>query len=625
MTMRTRKFRVAGAALVGLAGPVGPAGCGGYNSQAGGAHDAPSAPIIETAPEAEFRQGVQYRIEARLEEGPDVLHARAELRYTNRSSEPLDTLWFQQYLNAFRPNSAWARWDAEHQRDSPFQALGPEEHAFERVDSVTVDGIAVIPVYPGAPDSTVMALPLPRPLLRTETAVVRIDWRARPATLPRRQGRRGRHFDFAQWYPRIAVYDADGWKVNPLIRPGEFFGEFASWDVTLDLAADQVVGATGVPVSGDPGYSAAAARGYRPYSLARDAYGSPEPEERLGLLPESVQRGRKRVRFRAEDVHHFAWSASPDYIYEGGRWRDVPIHVLYQPGDEEDWGGGVVLERTYRALDFLQEIFDTYPWPQFTNLHRIEGGATEFPMMIMDGGSSQGLIMHETAHQYAHGILASNEWRHAWLDEGMASFLGAWFEEEAGASEDEAWGSTLRNVAALDASGRSEVVDQHAAGFSSFAIYNDMSYDKGSAVLYMLRELLGEDVMRRGLKRYYRRSRFTHPEPADLRAAMEEASGRDLGWFFRQWLYETATLDYGIADASIERTADGWRTTVTVVRTGDAWMPVDVQVGAERRTLDSRDREQTVRVETAERPSEVVLDPDGKLVDTDPANDRRTL
>lgn len=618
MTMRTRLLRSAAIGLIPLAG------CGGYNSQSG-PRDAPSEPILETAPEAEFRQGVAYRVEARLEEGPDVLHARAELRYTNRSSEPLDTLWFQQYLNAFRPNSAWARWDAEHRAQSPFQALGPEEHAFERMDRVTVDGVEVTPVYPGAPDSTVMALPLPGPLPRAETAVVRLDWRARLATLPRRQGRRGRHFDFAQWYPRVAVYDADGWKVNPLIRPGEFFGEFGSWDVTLDLAADQVVAATGVPVSGDPGYASAAARGYQPYSLARDAYGEPEAEQRLGLLPEAPQPGRKRIRFRAEDVHHFAWSASPDYIYEGGRWRDIPVHVLYRPGDEDDWGGGVVLERTYRALDFMQEIFDTYPWPQFTNVHRIEDGGTEFPMLIMDGGPSLGLIVHETAHQYAHGILASNEWRHAWLDEGMASFLDAWFEEQDGESTADVWGGTLASVAALDASGRSEVVDQHAADFSSFESYGDMSYDKGSAVLYMLRELLGEDVMRRGLKRYYRRSRFSHPEPADLRAALEEASGRDLRWFFEQWLFDTATLDYGIAEASTERTAEGWRTTVRVVRTGEAWMPVDVMVGEARRTLESRERAQTVRIDTAERPQEVVLDPAGKLIDTNDENDRRAL
>jgi hypothetical protein len=601
------------------------AGCGAFGGGSEPGGDTPRAPVPEVVPDAVFRQGVAYRVEARLEEGADILHARAELRYTNRSPAVLDTLWFQQYLNAFRPNSAWARWDTEHRDESPFQALGPAEHAFERIGAVTVDRVEASPTYPGAPDSTVMALPLPRPLARGETVVVRIDWQARLATVPRRQGRSGRHFDFAQWYPRIAVYDADGWQVNPLIRPGEFFGEFGSWDVTLDLAADQVVGATGVPVSGDPGYAQAAARGFPPYSLARDAYGPPEEAASLGLLPAEVAAGRKRVRFRAEDVHHFAWSTSPEYIYEGGRWKDVPVHVLYRPGDEEDWGGGVVLERTYRALDFMQAVFDTYPWPQFTNLHRIEGGGTEFPMVIMDGGSSLGLIVHETAHQYAHGILASNEWRHAWLDEGMASFLDMWFEEVEGAAPAEVWGGSIATVAEFDAMGTAEVVDQHAAEFSSYDAYSSMSYTKGSVVLYMLRELLGEDVFRRGLKEYYARNRFGHPGPAQFRLAMESAARRDLRWFFDQWLFRTATLDYAITDAATEQVEGGWRTTVTVERSGDAWMPVDVLVGPERVRLESRDREQTVTVTTADRPAGVELDPDGKIVDTDPSNDTRSL
>ena len=616
--MRTTLLGAAGAAIL-------LSGCGGNAARSVAPGEPPRAPIAEVAPDPVFRQGVAYRVEARLDEGPDILHARAELRYTNRSPQALDTLWFHQHLNAFRPHSAWARWDSANQEESPFQELGPAEHAFERISEVTVDGVVATPMYPGAPDSTVMALPLPRPLRRAETAVVRIDGQARLATLPRRQGRRGRHFDFAQWYPRIAVYDADGWKVNPLIRPGEFFGEFGSWDVTLDLAEDQVVASTGVPVTGDPGYAAAAARGFAPYSLARDAYGPLEEPAALGFLSAAVADGRKRVRFRAEDVHHFAWSASPDYIYEGGRWKDVPVHVLYQPGDEEEWGGGVVLDRTYRALDFMQEIFEAYPWPQFTNIHRIESGGTEFPMLIMDGGASLGLIVHEVAHQYVHGILASNEWRHPWLDEGMASFLDAWFEEVNGSATADVWGPVLADVAELDATGAAEVVDQHAAAFSSFQSYNSMSYTKGSAVLYMARELLGEDVMRRGLKEYYARHRFAHPEPADLRAALEEASGTDLGWFFDQWIHGTASLDYAIANAVTEQVADGWRTTVTVRRSGDAWMPVELQVGERRELLESRDRDQTVRVITAERPAEVVLDPNGKIVDTDDGNDRRAL
>ena len=123
---------------------------------------------------ADFAQGVDYRIEASLDETAQVLRGRARLRYTNNSRATLDTLWIHQHLNAFRPNSAWARRELEY-GERRFTDLGPDEHAFERFGSVTIDGAAVRPVYPGAPDSTVAALPLPRRLAPGQSVTVVMD------------------------------------------------------------------------------------------------------------------------------------------------------------------------------------------------------------------------------------------------------------------------------------------------------------------------------------------------------------------------------------------------------------------------------------------------------------------
>src|SRR5688572_7778501 len=208
---------------------------------------------------AYFQQRVHYRIEARLDEANEVLNGRLRLRYHNRSPARLDTLWFHLHLNAFRPNSKWAQRELQF-GERRFTDLGPRDHAFERVRRITIASAVVTSVYPGAPDSTVMGVPLPRPLATGDSITIDMEWDARPSTLPRRQGRRGRHYDFAQWYPRIAVYDRGGWQVQPLLPQGEFYGEFGSYDVTLEVAQDQVIGATGVPVEGEPGWAAAAAR-----------------------------------------------------------------------------------------------------------------------------------------------------------------------------------------------------------------------------------------------------------------------------------------------------------------------------------------------------------------------------
>jgi len=584
--------------------------------------------IAAQAAPAEFAQGVEYRIEARLDEATDVLHGRAELRYTNNAPVPLDTLWFHLHLNAFRPNSAWAQRDLEFNLRR-FQDLGPDEHAFERIGSAFVGGIAVVPVYPLSPDSTVVGLPLPSAVTPGATVNVRIDWTARPSTLPRRQGREGRRFDFAQWYPRVAAYDEGGWQVQPLLPQGEFYGEFGSYDVTLEVTEDQVIGATGVPVEGDPGWAGAARAGFDAIAYNRGAYEAAAAPA-LGFLPATAPAGQKRVRWRAEDVHHFAWSANPEFIYEGGTvprtgpgGGEIGLHVLYLPGDIT-WAEGAALRRTATTLTWLQGVFGPYTWPQLTNLHRIEGGGTEFPMMMMNGSPSEGLIMHEGAHQYVHGILANNEFDEGWLDEGFASFLTNWYFEENGTEN--VWDGAIASVRELERAARASPISLPGADFPDPGIYGAMTYTKASLVFRMLGWMIGDEAMREGLRTFYDRHAMSQVNEEKFRRAMSDAAGQNLDWFFDQWIHTTDQLDYRITDATTWAHADGgWVTRIEVQRAGEAWMPVDLRVGTAERRLNSRERQQVVEVRTAERPGTAILDPNELLLDIDPGNNTRPV
>jgi hypothetical protein len=577
----------------------------------------------------EFQQGVRYAIEAVLDEEAGLLRAAAILTYTNRSADTLDVVYLHLHLNAFRPNSLWARTEQRPAYD--FQSLVEPDYAFERLLGASIEGLDLVARFPGAPDSTVVELTLPSPLVPGGEVSVGLRWEARPSTLCRRQCRGGRHYDFAQWYPRIAVFDEGGWQQHPLYPQGEFFGEFAAFDVVLDLADDQVIGATGVPVEGDPGWRAAN-RGTGEPRLQDTFYGPLAATPSPGYLSREVAAGRKRVRFYADDVHHFAWSVDPDYRYEGAVVRrggsdppaELAIHVLYRPRDGESWGGGLALERTVGALRWLEEVFGPYPYPQLTNLHRLEGGGTEFPMLVMNGSASEGLILHEVAHQYVHGILANNEWREAWLDEGFASFLTAWFrEQQAGPG---VWLNTVDGLARLEKLGIAEAVSTPAKDFSSFQMYGAMSYAKASAILRMLRELLGEDDFRRMLREYYARHRFRHVTESDFLRTAEAVSGRRLKWFFDAWLHGTDTLDYAVRDVEQERLADGsWRTVVEVERLGEIWMPVTVRVDRKVVVAESRARSQRVEFITSARPGEVEIDPDAVLLDADRSNNRLDL
>lgn len=586
------------------------------------AQQPPAQPPAQHARPAEdyFQQDVEYTLEARLDEERETLVGAGVLRYTNNSPQPLDSIYFHLYLNAFRPNSAWAT--AERREDFDFQALDEEAAGFHRMTGMSAGGEAVEASYPGAPDSTVVAYPLPHTLEPGETVELSFDWEARPSTLCRRQCRRGRSYDFAHWYPRVAVNDHTGWAVRPLLPQGELYGEYGRYRVTLDLAHDQVVGATGVPVAGEPGWRPGPGSPLPAPHYRRDFYGNPRSTADPGLLDGPVEEGRKRVIFHAEDVHHFAWSTSPDYVYEGGRAGDVAIHVLYRPGDL-DWDMGAVVDRTVRALEWLEEMFGPYPWPQLTNLHRLEDGGTEFPMVLMDGAPGQALIIHEAAHQYAHGVFGNNEWREGWLDEGMASFLSAWFYEDHGAPDP--WSGLMRGIGEAVSGGLVAPISTPSAEFPDYRTYGLMTYSLPQAVLYSLRRLLGEDVFHEGLRNYYRTKALEHVTESDLRRSMERAAGRDLGWFFEQWFHTTGTLDYAVGDVRQVRAGDGWRTSVEILREGEIWMPVTVRIGTEERRVEGPGAVQTVEVATSERPERVEIDPTAALVDVDRDDNAREI
>jgi len=515
-----------------------------------------------------WQQQVAYRITASLDEAAGVLTGHERITYVNRSPDTLSEFFVHQYLNAFRPGSRWSAVDASEGRVR-FQNRKDPDYAFERITRSSVMGQSAPPDYPFAPDSTIAHWALPGPLPPGDSLTVEIDWQARPSTLPRRQGRQGRRFDFAQWYPKVVVYDRYGWEAHPLYPAGEFYGEFATYDVTLDLAQDQVIGATGVPVCGDPGWEKARAVPESRVDYQRDYYGR-VPDDCAPASP-----GRKTVRFRAEQVHHFAFSLNPDYVYEQGRYHDVVVHVLYQPGDRATWGGGIAVSRTETALGWLDSLYGPFAWPQITNVHRIEGGGTEFPMMVMNGSPGLGLILHEVGHNYTMGILANNEWREGYLDEGFTSFQTAWYEATRGLGDD--YPELEAGILLDDVDRWSEPVSTVSERFRDFFLYNEMIYNKGELFYDELRYVVGDDTMRQILRTYYARWKLKHVDEDKFRAVCEEVSHQDLKWLFAEWLHATPLIDYELQRVERRRGTDGrWHVVVTVRRKGDGVMPLEI-------------------------------------------------
>jgi hypothetical protein len=604
-------------------------------------------PSMTTPPSGDttgyWQQRLRYVITATLDEPRGALAARGELTYVNSSPDTLRELYVHQYLNAFRPGSEWSEAD-ERERRVRFQNLRDPDYAYERFTATpTIDGVAVSPEYPGAPDSTVVHFRLPRPLVPGDSLRATFEWEARPSTLPRRQGRKGRTFDFAHWFPKPAVYDRGGWQPNPLVPAGEFYGEFGEYDVTLVVPGDQVIGSTGVAVSGDPGWRGALRWGTAHHDSAAYQALTPRPVVRV---PDAY----KAVRFVARDVHHFGWSASPDYRYEGGvyvrerpagpgpgarvaAWDSVPVHVLYKPGDEEEWGGGKVVERTLFAVRWLERIYGPYAYPQMTVLHRIEQGGTEFPMLQMNGSASQGLVLHEGGHVYSYGILANNEWQSGWMDEGLTSYQTSWAQgktrrdfaarrrDSSAATRSEAPpvltvadSLTLAHTR-LVLLGRAQPIGLRADQFSQFAIYNAMIYGRAEQMYSALHDVLGDSAFAAFLHDYYARWALRHVDERAMRASAERAygGGRELGWFFDQWVRRVGLIDYALRDVTVRREGGGWVTRARLEKVGDYFhpMPVGVLTPAGWTVVrgEALRAAQEIVVRTADEPVEVRLDP----------------
>ena len=592
-----------------------------------------------SSPNPYWQQRVAYEITASLDESRGCSSGVERVTYVNNSPDTLHQFSLHLYLNAFRPGSRWSDADSVEGRRR-FNDLKDPDFGFNHVSDVRLMGQAVMPVYPFAPDSTIVRFILPAPLAPGDSMPVEMRYDARPSTVPRRQGRQGRAFDFAQWYPRVVVYDRYGWEEHPLYPAGEFYGEFGTFKVQLDVPEDQVVGATGVPVCGDPGWERANQDPSRPVEYQRNYYGSAAAFFVHTRTENGVARtdcsfapdgspaapGRKTILWYATDVHHFAMSMRPDYRYEGGHYGDVAVHVLYQPGDERSWGGGVAVKRTETSLAWLNGFFGKFAWPQITNVHRIEGGGTEFPMMIMNGGASQGLITHELGHNYVMGILANNEWKEGFLDEGFTSFQTTLAGEASGLGN--SYPGLEQFILGLDLDGYSEPVSLVSEDYRDFSTYNLMIYVRGELFYHQLRYIVGDSTLRQIMHVYYDRWKLKHVDEAAFEAVAEEVSHRDLSDFFGQWLHGTDLYDYAVGRVRRTRLADGsWRTRVEVKREAPGMIPVEVAVIAGHDTTvtraEGRAEREWVEVVTPNKPGEVVLDPQVRTHDWNMLNNRR--
>lgn len=565
-------------------------------------------------PLAARQERAAYRIAASLADSTGTLRGTQQLIYRNFSSDTLRVLVFELPLNARPAGSAPA----------PDSMRG-----YTRLGAQSA-GTPLGLEWPLSPDSSLVRLVLATPLPPGDSTSVTMDWESRPPA----ESRRGAHFDFPYWYPRLEAYGPGGWPEHPFDADADSHGEFATYLVRLDLPSDQVIGATGVPLCGDPGWVAAR----RPVG-APVHWWSFTPGETLSRPAMDADTacanalpGRKTVLWYAEEVPDFAMTFDPNYRYEEGDFRFRPVRVLYQKGQERVWGAGLVAGRSEMALGWLEEAAGKYPWPQTTTAQQLASRSSGPPMMALSDVGGLESIVHMFGRNYFGGTVANDAWTERWLGEGLVHFQAAWFLEVLGRRGE--FDALELQVLGWDLDGLSQPVANPPSGFRDRATWLAMTTDRAELFFLQLRTAVGGPVaMDTLLHRYASQYRFQRADEAGLRSVAEGVAGRDLAPLFRQWLHERVLYDYAVGSATQRQVqndsggATGWTTDVEVMRKADGEFPVEVWVIAESDTgvghAGGATASERIAIATRSRPLEVIVDPRLLSHDWNMLNNRR--
>ncbi len=563
-----------------------------------------------------FQQFVHYTIKARLDTEKHMLTGSERILYRNNSPDTLRLFYLHLYPNAYKSKNT--QFIKDFRRGFNFTLLDiPEKHrGFLDLENVRVEGRKTAVEV----DETIAKIELPAPLLPGDSMVVEMNFREKVRRHLGRAGYEGKHYDMAQWYPKVVVYDENGFHPD-IFRTGEFYGEFGTFDVILEVPDDFVVAATGVPVEGDPGWR------LNPVSGGDGKHG----KRRSGKY--------KSVHFHAENVHDFAWSADPEFVVQDTTWNGVSIKSFYRKKHAKTWKDSTLVHGV-RAIKWLSEKIGMYPYPQVSIVDALLGGGMEYPMLVMDGRASEGLVLHEVGHIYFYGIFGNDERAEAWLDEGFTTFQTIWYMNEKygpwGKKDD--WNLYKRitpqytlfqgrrlAVAALQRLGYAERVATRAEDFVHS--YRVNVYNKASLMYNALRYVVGEEKFDEILHEYFKRWGLHHVNEERFRKVCEDVSGMDLGWFFKEWLHSTKACDYELADMKVTEkgAGKGYKAEIVVKRLGEIVMPLRLEIACADGTVETfriDGKLRTIRrsFDLESKPVGARLNPGNEILDLDLSN-----
>lgn len=535
-----------------------------------------------------WQQHVDYKMELSMDVKNYRYNGKQELVYTNNSKDTLDRVFYHLYNNAFQPGSEMdARLKAiadpdkrmvksfkngtETVKESRISTLKPDEIGYLKITNLKQDGAIVANKVAG----TILEVNLAKPLLPGKSTVLTLDFEGQVPLQIRRSGRNseeGVALSMTQWYPKMAEYDFEGWHADPYIAR-EFHGVWGNFDVKITIDKDFTIGGSG-------------------YLQNKNEIG--KGYEDKGVEVKYPKKTKTLTwHFIAPNVHDFAWGADKEYIHDMIMGENnVELHFFYKnnPKYLENWKK--MQPKTAELLSFFNKHVGPYPYKQYSVVQGGDGGMEYAMCTLITGNRSYGSLVGVTAHEFAHSwfqhVLASNESKHEWMDEGFTSYISDLAmrtvlpPKDAKELEASPFADAYSNYYYMVSTGREQPQTTHPDRFEENMIYGITAYSKGEIFLAQLGYVIGQDKLEQTIKRYYADYKFTHPVPNDVKRTAEKITGAHLDWYLQDWTQTTNTIDY-----SLKLSEEGNNTKVTLQRIGRMPMPIDIIAVYEDGTQES--------------------------------------
>ncbi len=514
-----------------------------------------------------WQQHVDYTMDVTMDVKSFQYSGTQKLVYTNNSPDTLNRIYYHLFFNAFQPGSEMDirlqnipdpdnRMMSENQT-SRIAALDQGEMGYLHATSLKQDGQTVTFLE----EETVLVVDLDTPVPPGGKTTLDMQFEGQVPLQVRRAGRNsteGVALSMSQWYPKLAEYDFEGWHADPYIGR-EFHGVWGNFDVKLTLDKNYVVGGSGYlqnPQEIGHGYEA--------------------PGSKI-----KKQKGKTLTwHFKAPMVHDFMWAADPDYLHDTLQVENGPtLHFLYKNNPEiiENWKN--LQPKTAEMMQFFSKNIGVYPYKQYSVIQGGDGGMEYAMSTLITGerkfGSLVGVTAHELAHSWFQHILATNESKHEWMDEGFTTFISSLcMNEVMDENKDNPFENSYQGYYNMANSGKEQPQTTHADRYDLNYVYGQAAYSKGSVFLAQLGYIIGQGKLMETIQKYYEDFKFKHPVPNDIKRTAEKVSGMELDWYLTDWTQTTNTIDYGIKEVK----DDGEKTEVTLERIGLMPMPIDLLV-----------------------------------------------